>query len=233
MKRMIGLLALLLVVPALGQATVTLSHDATNVTLYFENIGDPNAAIDVTDYKLYYILPGAAMTAGTALTELAAATTGHTDNYAYPMGLDIVRVDVPDAAVTGDPGDLIVFKLLDVKGAGGNPGEDIFRAVYVQLAPPVDCVLVDGEPPDDGTGITAAVDASDAAGEVSDILTQVNLLPEASELLTDTDIEALLNTLSQFPSVVSKLPHKEVYASGGLGLLLVSVLIARKMRKEL
>lgn len=161
MKRLVVILALLAASDVFGQTVVFEPNDTTNVSVYFTNYdktdGDPNTSPVLTDYKVYYTVSGAAQTAGTALTALAAATTAHTDNYGYHTGLGEIRVDVPDAAFAGDPGDRVTIRLVD------GTGEDRFYPPFyvVQLSPPVNTVVVDGDPMMDSADFTVAVEAAD------------------------------------------------------------------------
>jgi len=63
--------------------------------------GLPKADCTITDVDIYYLEEGAAMAAKVDCTALAAATTAHTDNYGYNVGLGLYRVDFPDAAYDG------------------------------------------------------------------------------------------------------------------------------------
>lgn len=141
MKRLTALFILLFLAhAAFGYTTLIVQDDDTDVSLFFYAVtsdGDPNATPVLTDYDLYYCKMGAAMAAKVDITALAAADTAHTDNKAFHVGQGVVRVDVPDAAFAGAPGDLVVIRLVDVSGAAAAAGEDKFEPVYVQLTPAV------------------------------------------------------------------------------------------------
>lgn len=146
---------------------------ATDISLPFHNIGDPNASIEVTHLKLRYRQVGGAWTGYATLSALAAADSTHAENYAFADANE-VRVDVNDTAFDFDPHDIVEFQLMDGTGAGADT--DRFGPVYVQLSPPVNAVLLDGETVPDGAALRTEVGL--AAANLDE---QFEALPTAAE----------------------------------------------------
>jgi len=104
--------------------------------------GDPNVSgLDITNLNLYSQRDGAyAMTDHGALAAHGAATDAWDDLEAYHMGGGLYRIDIPDAQLAYDMGDLITYVVVDT--ASHNQ-----TAYYeVQLSPPVDAIAISGDP---------------------------------------------------------------------------------------
>lgn len=141
MKRLVAFLVLLFMTNvAMGYTTLTIQDDDTSVSVFFYAVskdGDPNTSPVLGDYDLYYCKMGAAMSSVANVSALDTATSNWAANKAYHVGQGVIRVDVPDAAFAGAPGDLVIIRLVDVSGAAAAAGEDKFEPIYVQLTPPV------------------------------------------------------------------------------------------------
>lgn len=156
MRRLI-LLAIVLAASSVchGQMVFYEPNDTTDVSVFFysrdDTTGDPNTSPVLTDYTFYYCKLGSAAASGVALTALATAATAHTDNYGYHVGGGLIRVDVPDAAFAGDPGDKIACWMVD------GTGDDQIEPVYIQLNPPVNVMTLEGDVVSDSADVAAAV----------------------------------------------------------------------------
>ncbi len=94
-------------------------------------------------------------------------------------------------------------------------------------------------PSTDGVRLTEDYDAAKTAAQASTALSNEIWTNDRAGYIDDiledtgTTLPAALEALVGFPGVLSSLPHKGVYASGGAVILLVGLLAARKSRKEM
>jgi len=176
-------LTTIILLAATAWGVLTKPNAATDVKVYFyatDPNGEPNTSPVLTDYDIYYVEEGAAMSAKVDLTALAAADTAHTDNKGYHVGQGSIRVDFPDAAFDGGVGKTVELILVDVTGSP----KDVIFPITVQLGAVVDvrawngtaipAVYTAGYPIatiKDGTG-TGELDT--ASGVVQSNMVQVN-----------------------------------------------------------
>lgn len=143
-------LAIFLLMFAVVFAQEKRENGATNVITYF-NLRDTDGTVlnaDPNDFDLYYVEEGAALSTKVDATGVDDnSSAAHSDNTVSKMSetLGLYRVDWPDAAFDGGTGKTVQLILLYATG--------YTETIEVELSPPVNAVLVNGETPDTSADI--------------------------------------------------------------------------------
>jgi hypothetical protein len=116
-------------------------NGATSISLcadVYDPNGDPNTAINVADYDVYYLEQGAAWGTKIDANALTAATDAWYSGKAYDLGRGTVRFDIPNRCLDGGIGKWVEIRLYDQTGASDDGSKDKIEPIKIQLGGAVD-----------------------------------------------------------------------------------------------
>jgi hypothetical protein len=141
MKKIASIILPAILAASAMAATYNWPTGSTSKKIYFmvrDPNGDPNTAVNVADLDFYYLEEGAAISGKADVTGLVAADSAWSSGKGFNCGHGLVRLDVPNAALDGAVGSMVLVVLEDQTGATDDGTKDKIRDVTIQLGATVD-----------------------------------------------------------------------------------------------